>query len=1096
MRVIVFFILGILLIQGCKNKKQEPLFRLLSPDETGIHFSNDLNEKQLNIIEYLYYYNGGGVAVGDFDNDGLPDIYFTSNEGPNKLYRNLGDLKFEDITVSAGVAGTGDWTTGVTLVDINNDGFLDIYVCQVSGYKGTKGKNQLFVNNGDLTFTERADEYGLDFEGFSTQAVFFDYDLDGDLDMFLLNHSVHTFRSYGSAEMRLDVDSTAGDRLYKNLKNEGGQGFIDVTEEAGIYSTHIGYGLGVGVSDVNLDGYPDLYISNDFHENDYLYLNNGDGTFREVLETYIGHTSRYSMGNDIADINGDLWPDIITLDMLPDDPGILMKSAAEDLQEVHDIKKGFGYGPQYVRNAVQFNQGEFFIDAARMSGIFATDWSWAPLICDLDNDGMMDVFISNGIYKRPNDLDYIEFTADMAHYQANTRAPQDSINRELIRKMPTLKIPNYAFTYVGDYRFEDKTDVWGLAHPSYSSGAVYADLDNDGDLDLIINNVNQEAFIYENTSEKKEGSNYLKVNLKSDSNSFGIGARVRVFVGGKIMDREIFLSRGFQSSISPEAHFGLGNAGIVDSLIIYWRGHKSQILYDILPNQVLVIIEPDSLEPRPLIIFEKGVKGGLEKHGGTIDYKHREDDYLDYKSEPLIPYLMSREGPALAVGDITGDGLEDFFIGGAHGQPGSIFIQTGDGGFEKSGPNEISLDSLYEDVDAVFFDFDGDGALDLYVVSGGNRYPPGHFLYEDRLYLNDGSGNFARVKSGVKYSGTNGSCVRLSGVQINGKTHIFIGSRSVPGSYGMIPKSYILSADGRGKIEVIQEIEPGMVTDAAWADLDDDGIEELIIVGDWMPVLVFEWKSGKYVMKNIDALKDTEGWWRAIKAEDINGDGYPDLILGNVGENLKFSPSSEEPLELYLGDFDGNGQLDPVMFYYLMGRKIPFHAKPLLIKQMPYLNKRFRTYRDFSNYDGPQDLLGKERILNAKKFKVNTFETMVLVNDGKGGFSKVALPFDAQLSQINDLLIYDINNDGRKDILIAGNFFANSVDLGKADAMSFYQLVQDEAGNFSGLELRDGSNFNKEFGKVKMVNGKSQRFILLAENNGLVHIYSFPINYN
>jgi len=1075
-------VLFILLLIGCTKKPADQLrlFSELSSEETGIEFRNDLTENEFNLMDYMYFYNGGGVSIGDINNDGLKDIFFTANQLPNRLYLNKGGLQFEEITEKAGVSAINGWTTGTTMADVNGDGYLDIYVCQLGNYLHLTGKNQLYINNHNGTFTESASEYGLDFSGYSTQALFFDYDNDNDLDLYLLNHAVHTDRVYKEASVRNNIDSLAGDRLYRNELTESSKPtFIEVTQEAGIFSSQIGYGLGVAAGDVNLDGFIDLYISNDFHENDYLYLNLGDGTFKESLEESMGHSSRYSMGNDMADINNDGLPDIITLDMLPRDESILKKSVGEDSYDVYEIKLNKGYHHQFVRNTLQLNRGNNkFSDIALMTGIYATDWSWASLICDLDNDGKKDIYISNGIFKRPNDLDYVNYHSNNSQ-RLYRNYSQDSVDRFLLEMMPTLKITNYAFSGTGNYTFEDKTVEWGLDIPSYSNGMAYADLDNDGDMDLVINNVNEEAQIYRNNSDSLLSNHYLKIKLKGpQGNQFGIGAKILLYLGEEILFHEAVPTRGFLSSVDPEINIGLGSTTQFDSLIIVWPGNKYQ---SVKVQNVDTKIELSYSNAIDNYEWNRNSEHPfLEEVSLMLSYVHKENSYLDFNQEYLMPHKLSTEGPNTAVGDINGDGEEDIVLGGASGQATQVLIKNRNGTFTQSDIPAITKDELLEDVGLQLFDMDGDQDLDLFVASGGNEFKEGSSLLKDRLYENDGKGNFIkRTLPDLRY---NSSCVLTMDMDLDGDEDLFIGSRSISGGYGESPNSVFLINQGNGKFvnsENEDFLNLGMVTDAATGDFNQDSYPDLAVVGEWMPLTFFYGDgSGNFRMEQ---MSFTEGWWNSIIAEDFDNDGDLDLVAGNLGLNSKLKASPEEPMTLYLKDFDNDGQMDQVLCTFKEGKSVPFASRDELIKQMAGLKKKFPAYLDYSNVQSIENLIGEENLKDAEVKKAYLFETMLFENMGNESFEIHNLPAEIQFSPVQTMLALDVNNDGLKDLITAGNFYGAVINRGRYDAGYGVLLLNKGANEFS--ILKNSLNIDGDVRDMAKLNIDSQEYIIVTRNN-------------
>ena len=1083
------FLLAWMLLSFACTPKEPPLFELLPASHTGVTFQNRLAETpQMNIFTYLYFYNGGGVAAGDLNGDSLPDLYFTANLESNKLYLNQGDFKFKDVTEAAAVGGQKGWTTGVTMADVNADGLLDIYVSQLGDYQNIRGKNQLYINQGNNeqgvpTFENQAADYGLDLVGFGTQAAFFDYDLDGDLDMYQLNHSTHSSGTFARATLRQEKHPLAGDRL---MRNEDGI-FVDVTDSSGIYRSALGYGLGITVGDVNWDGYPDVYIGNDFHENDYLYINNQDGTFTEQLQEKMRHTSRFSMGNDIGDLNNDALPDIFSLDMLPSDPVMLKNSAGEDSYDVYNYKLRFGYNHQFARNTLQLNRGNgHFSEIGLLTGTFATDWSWSALITDLDLDGYKDIYVANGIKRRSNDLDYIKYVSNDA-IQHRLEGDLSSEDLALVDKMPVVKIPNVAFKNQGKLAFTDASQVWGLNQESFSNGAAYADLDNDGDLDLVTNNVDQEAFIYKNHAIDGERitNHFLKLSFRGQgANPQGLGARIIIPLDSQTIVQEVYTTRGYQSAVPAELVVGLGHLDQVDSLVVVWPDLRFEVLTNVPTNTHRVL---NQKKASGRYDFSSATTPQFEtSHELTVPYTHQENPFVEFNRERLVPHMSSTEGPRLAVGDVNGDGREDFFMGGAKHQPGVIFIQK-QNNFEPLPQLALRADSLAEDVEAALVDVDQDDDLDLVVVSGGNEFWGQAEALLVRLYKNDGQGKFTRARSALPDIFVNGSCVAASDFDQDGDADLFIGGRVVSRNYGQTPRSYLLQNDGQGNFTDVTEqqseglAQVGMVKDARWADVDGDGWEDLVVVGEWMPVSVFMNQAGHLKPSTDPSLSDTHGWWNTLEVADIDGDGDADLLAGNLGLNSKLKPSPDEPVSLVVKDVDDNGTIEQLLFHYQQGQKRLFATKDELTAQVVSIKKRFVGYDDFARADA-EDIFSPEALEEAKELYVNEARSGVFVNEGNN-FRFEPFPTEAQFAPINAIQLLNGNGDGPPDLLTAGNFYEVTIERGRYDADYGTLLHNKGNGRFATVpNVESGIYLEGQVRDMETIDYQGKPIILVARN--------------
>ena len=1103
---ICFFLAVVWLIAGCRQEKKAPLlFETLDSKRTGLNFSNDLvYNKDFNLFKYIYFYNGSGVGAADFNNDGLIDLYFGSNQHINKLYLNTGALRFKDVTKEAGIPDDGGWSTGISVVDINNDGLMDLYICRVGQYDVLKSKNQFLIcqgidKDGIPHYMDKARDYGLDFSGFSTQAAFFDYDLDGDLDMFLMNHSVH---ENGTFRPRKDFLNTyhplAGDRMFRN---DGNNHFTDVTRQAGIQSSAIGYGLGIAVADINLDGYPDIYIGNDFHENDYLYINQRNGTFKEENEEHLMHTSQYSMGVDVADANNDAFPEIISLDMLPADPYILKRSLGEDDYDIFNYKIGVGYSYQYARNNFQFNRRNgLFSEIGLYSGISATDWSWAPLWIDFDNDGLKDLFISNGIPKRMNDIDYINFISNVEVQQKIKSNKMEERDMSLIEKFPQIKLPNKFFHNRGDLTFADESEAIGNDRPTFSNGAAYADLDNDGDLDIIVNNIDDPVIVYENKTNERKGRVSLTLGIKGpDQNVNATGAKLVLFTGNTIRTYEKFPVRGFLSSMETPMVIGTRNTKI-DSVFFIWPDNSYQKI-DIPTGRTSVSVNYQ----KGLPIFDYSLIRTFYKDSTfpvkditrqvDLDFLHSENHFVEFDREPLIPQILSTEGPGVAVADINHDHLQDIFIGSSRNAQSAIFIQQHSGKFIRLKSTALEKDSIYEDVAATWTDVNNDGHVDLVVASGGNEFYGKDFHNSPRVYLNDGKGNLTKDEAAFHDLFLTASCVVSNDFNNDGFQDLFIGGRAVPWEYGKIPQSYLLINDKTGKFIDVTNTQAaglanvGMVTNALWFDIDTDGDEDLILSLQWGSITAFLNDHGKLVKKQLTGDK---GWWNFVLPFDMDNDGDIDLIAGNLGLNTRLNTSSEKPVRLYYNDFDNNGKNEQVLTYFLNNKEIPMANKAKLEKQLPILKKKYLYAEDFAKAS-LKDLLGADKLETGEVLSADCFFNAVFINNGNLSYSVRALPFEAQFSSMKDAVIVNANNDNLLDVLMIGNFYGNNIDMGRYDADFGTLLINRGKGNFSAQTL-NGLSIKGQVKHLTPIQIHNQDAYLLVRNSDSAKLIQFIKN--
>jgi len=1106
----ILFLMFFFAAQSCNHggyiPPKDPLFTKLTPSNCGIEFRNDIKEDSVfNEATYMNIYNGGGVAIGDINNDGLPDIFMTSNQGDNKLFLNKGNFHFEDITEKAGIIKSQKWSTGVTMADVNGDGFLDIYVCGSGNFAGDKRKNALYINQGNNTFKEEADKYKLANEGgYNTQAVFFDYDHDGDLDVLLISYdpNVGTNSYPPDGSVRSLRNFKTGDKL---LRNDNGI-FTDVTDSAGIFGPSFGFGMGVMVADLNGDNWPDIYISNDFFEKDYLYINQRNGKFLEVSDSWLGHMSAASMGGDIADINNDGLPDIFTTDMLPEDDYRLKKNTRFDEYNENKRRTNGSYHHQLASNMLQLNNGDnTFSEIAQYAGVHATDWSFGSLIFDMNNDGWKDILACNGIYLDMTDLDFADFIAknDMTSFRRGISMSK----LQLLGKMSLSKpIANYAFVNQHNLTFKNSAYELGLGEPGFSNGAAYADLDRDGDLDLVINNLNSECFVYRNNTTEKYHKNFLRVKFQGKGmNTFGIGASVTIYTGGMMQTLENFPTRGFQSCVEPVLNFGFDSINIIDSLVVNWPDDHSQRMKNILLNKELLLKQVDANEKFiPRLKKEKLLFSNVTRKIITGNINHKENEFIDFNIERLIPHFISTEGPKIAVADINGDGLADLVIGAARHDTTKVFLQMANGNFRQLLPQPaFACDADYEDAGIVFLDADKNGQQDLIIASGGNQNKTGSKLLQPRFYINNGKGIFERDDKRLPPISVNASCVTVLDFNADGYPDIFIGGRSIPGQYGSSPRSYLLRNDHGVFKDVTAELASelvniGMVTDALWADIDNDGKMELVVVGEWMPITVFKNENGRLNLSPVinQQFAYTSGWWNCIKAVDMNNDGKLDLIVGNLGLNTKIRADSLHPAKLYVNDFDINGIPESILTYYKNdGKSYPYYLKNDMVAQIPMLRKKFPKHSDYAGKT-IEEIFDKAQLESATVKNAYEFRSCIFINEGNGKFIRQPLTAEAQFSPVYAILTDDFDKDGWKDILLAGNLFGLKPELGRYDANYgvYYKGLPNHKLQYKSPENSGFFYRGEARDLVEIKNAANKDLIFLGRSNDSLLIFEKTVN--
>jgi enediyne biosynthesis protein E4 len=1102
-------------VQLCAQKANQPLFTLLTEKETGVHYLNNITESDsLHVMRYEYLYNGAGVGVADFNNDGWNDIFFSGNTAANKLFLNKGNFSFSDISSAAKVTGNKTWSTGVSIADVNGDGWMDIYVCHSGKYDdAVKLSNELFINqglkNGIPFFTEEAKTYGVDAPGTqSTQAAFFDYDKDGDLDMFLLNHSNHTYNPFlNTRKIRATPDLNFGNRLFRNDAGASGKmHFTDVTLQTGIVNNALNFGLSVTISDINKDGWPDIYTTSDYSEKDCYYVNNRNGTFTESLSNSFAHISKYAMGADVADYNNDGRPDVFTLDMLPEGNHRQKLLKGPDEYDQYHLLLDSGYYHQQMRNMLQLNQGNDakgnarFSEIGQLAGISNTDWSWSGLLADFDNDGWKDLFVSNGYLRDFTDLDFLKYTVADAKTAAIKQGNFNFQTYDLVKQMPANKLGNYIFQNNKDLTFLDKSADWGFSAQGISNAAAYADLDNDGDLDLIVCNNNEPAYVYRNNSAIKNGSHYIKLRFKGAGlNTKGYGVKAQVITSHTSQYLELFPVRSYQSTIAQELVFHFPSHDTIQKITIDWPSGKQNLFLNLKADSVLMVNESESISVAETVLINQKLFTDITAESG-FNYRHTENDFVDFRDEVLLPYQLSIQGPALAKADVNGDGLEDVFIGGAIGQTSALFLQTNDNKFIRGSNDAWLADSVCEDVHALFFDVDSDGDADLYVVSGGNEYGDESPEYADRLYLNDGKGNFTKNLDGFPSMLHSKQTAAAADFDHDGDIDLFVGGRSIPGSFPMAAPSYLLRNDSKKGVLKFVDVtaaicpllqKPGMVTTAKWLDLNNDKLPELIIAGDWMPVMIF--KNNKTSFEDISVssgLQNLNGMWSSLEAADVDADGDMDFVLGNCGYNDQFSKANKEhPLQLYVNDYDDNGTLDAIMCYYINGKSYPMASRDELLDQVNMLKKKFIKYKDYADAT-INDIFSKEKIAASIVLHCDELSSGILYNNGSNHFDFKSMPLPAQFSKMFGSISFDFDNDGKQDLLCAGNYFSYKVQLGRADASYGVLLKQEGNSSFSVIDpALSGLYMDGDVRAVLLVRNKAgENMIIAAKNNDAVQV--------